>query len=73
MTDAFLTLPPNSGQVWGYPSGQNIKFFPIFLLVASHLIFWTYQSSKKLVWVSGGGGGGGGGVHGDRLWPMDII
>ena len=70
MIDVCLTLPPNLRQVLGYPyiSGQNIYFVPIFLLVTSQFMFWTYQSLKKLAWVSSGGGGG---VHGDQFWPMD--
>ena len=46
---AYVTLPTNSRQVWGFPhkSGQNIKFFLIFLLVTSHFMFWTYQILKK--------------------------
>ena len=48
-TDVHVTLPTNSRQVWRYP--QNIKFVPIFLLVTSHFLFWTYQSLKKSMWV----------------------
>ena len=49
-TGAYVILPPNSRQVWGYPhkSGQNMKFVPIFLLVTSHFMFLTYQSLKKV-------------------------
>ena len=54
-TDAYVTLPPNFWQVWGYPhkGSQNIKFVPIFLLVTSHFMFWAYQSLKRWGVVGG--------------------
>ena len=54
MKDAYVTLPPNSRHVSGYPhkSGQNIRFV-LILLVTSHVMSWTYQSLKKVV-VGGG-------------------
>ena len=73
MTDICVILPPNFSLVRGYPhiSGTNIEYwyisFPIFVLVTSQFIFRTYQSIKKLVWVSSGGGC----LHGDQFWPMD--
>ena len=39
---------------------QNIKFIPIFLLLTSHFMFWTYQGLKKVMWVKCVGGGGEG-------------
>ena len=48
--------------------GQNIKFIPIFLLLTSNFMFYTYQSlKKKLVWVRCGGGGCM--VGGSIPWP----
>ena len=59
-TDVCITLSQHFRQVSGYPyiSGQNIYFYPILYWgVTSNFMFWTYQSFKKLVWVSSGGGG----------------
>ena len=79
-TDICVTLPPYLRQVWGYPpirgvppNPQNIKFVPIFLLLTSHFMFWTYQGSKNSWrgWVVRGGGGGVRRVlitHGLYLW-----
>ena len=60
MTDIWVILPPNFGEVWGsLISAANIKLVPIFLLLTSHFVFWTCQGVKTKVGVGKLWGGGG--------------
>ena len=65
-TYAYVALPPNFRQVWGYPnkSGQNIKFVLFF---TGNISFHVLDISKlKKIWWWWVSWEGGGVVHGDR-------
>ena len=56
--DARVNPPLNYRRFGGtpiYPTYIKYKDCPYFLLLISHFMLWTYQSLKKLVWVSSWG------------------